>query len=141
MGCRQHYCYVSAQDVDAKADGSGYLDGFGNDKTAADLNATTAPQFRGKRALTMLTRALGQGSDEDSGNNSTALISAVNAGLLLLILATVVGATVYIVRKYQREQRAREVHHHHHYESPGNGIGNGFRKALYSDKEAALDAV
>ena len=48
------------------------------------------------------------------------------------------GATVYVVRKYQRE-RAREIHHHHHYESNGNGNGN--RKALYSDKEAALDAV
>jgi hypothetical protein len=48
------------------------------------------------------------------------------------------GATVCIVRKYQRE-RAREIHHHHHYE--GNNNGNGSRKSLCSDKEAAMDVV
>jgi hypothetical protein len=31
------------------------------------------------------------------------------------------GATVCIVRKYQRE-RAREIYHHHHYEGNNNGM-------------------
>jgi UDP-N-acetylmuramyl pentapeptide phosphotransferase/UDP-N-acetylglucosamine-1-phosphate transferase len=60
----------------------------------------------------------------------------MHAGLLLVIVAAAMGITIYTVRKYQRE-RAREIHHHHHYESNGNGV----RKAIYSDKEAALDAV